>query len=52
MTVNQQANTGQLGQDATLASLLGAIPKDTTGTSDTTTTTPNNSGFALLGSLL
>ncbi len=50
MTVNQQANTGQLGQDATLASLLGAIPKNTSGGS--TTTAPDNSGLALLGSLL
>lgn len=52
MTVNQQANTGQMGQFATLASLLGAIPKDTTGTQAQTTTQPDNVGWTLLGSLL
>lgn len=52
MTVNQQANTGQLGQDATLQSILsaGAPLQGTTGNS--TTTQPDNAGFALLGSLL
>ena len=52
MTVNQQANTGQLGQDATLQSILsaGAPLQGTTGNS--TTTQPDNAGLALLGALL
>lgn len=54
IAVNSSNQAGQLGQYATLASLLGAIPKDTTqmGSSNTQSTSPNNSGMSLLGSLL
>ena len=52
MTVNQEQNSGQLQQYATLASLLSAIPKNTMSWGNQETSQPNNAGFSLLGSLL
>lgn len=52
MTVNQQKNTGQLGQYATLASILGAVPKNSMSWGNQETTQPDNTGLSLLGSLL
>jgi hypothetical protein len=56
MTVNNQKNSGQLNQYATLMSLLRGAPVDTTTTNQGyqtgTTTRPDNSGWALAGSLL
>lgn len=54
INVNNSNQLGQLTQDQLAASTLSAIPKDTSGTGSTqsTTTTPNNTGIGLLGSLL
>lgn len=54
MLVNKQANTGQLGQDATLSAILGSLPKNSTTVSagSGTQSTPSNTGAALAGSIL
>lgn len=52
--LNTQNQTMPLSQQSTLAQILGMSPMDTSGTTNTTgtTTTPDNSGYAMLGSLL
>ena len=52
VNVNNQNQMAPLTQQTMLASILSALPKDTSGTGTSTTTTPDNSGMALLGSLL
>lgn len=52
--VNDSNQMGQIKQDSQLAQILAMLPKNTSGTSvgNSTTTTPDNSGMALFGSIL
>lgn len=50
--LNTQNQTMPLSQQATLAQILGMSPMDTSGTGSSVTSQPDNSGYALLGSLL
>jgi hypothetical protein len=52
--VNTSNQAGQLSQDTSLAQILAMVPKNTQGMSNgtNTSTTPDNSGMALLGSVL
>lgn len=52
IALNQQNQESPLKQFMSLAQMLAMIPKNTQGTSNSTTTTPDNSGMALLGSLM
>lgn len=52
IALNQQNQDAPLKQFTSLAQILAMIPKNTSGTSTSQTTTPDNSGMALLGSLL
>jgi hypothetical protein len=50
--LNTQNQTEPLSMQQTLAQILGMSPMDTSGTGSSTTTVPDNTGYALLGSLL
>ena len=52
IALNQQNQDAPLKQFTSLAQILAMIPKNTSGTSTRQTATPDNSGMALLGSLL
>lgn len=52
ITLNTQNQTEPLAQQQTLETIANLAPKDTSTTGNSTTTAPDNTGLALLGSLL